>query len=302
MSRKKTENIPYNDALKNFFSLEPKSVESINNTSTIYYYNWLSKKIFGLYKFENTPDGWDVDYMLERLFYDGKFTITDTSAGVLPLRCGVSGVNVFNHPTTVIVANPVLGSFERTIDKDCALVKLQYNYTGIWDILNRYATMLSLCDSAVAVNLINTKISVIFGAETKAEAETMKKLYDDVTAGNPAVFTSESIVTKLKDRVVFADNKNQYIAGDVQILKQSIINDFLSEVGINNANTEKRERLVRNEVASNRQEVAAGAEHWLTTVNEGLKVANKLYNLNLVFKKAEFNEVDINESSQFIDA
>ena len=290
------------DMLSKYFSIRPKTVESLNNDTTFYYYEWLIKKIFGVYKLLNTSDGWDIDYIKERLFLEGKFCITDTALGVLPLRCGVAGLNVFEHPTKCVIANPVLGNLERTIGIDCALVKLQYNYKGIGDMLRRYATMLALCDAAVSVNLMNTKVSVIFGAETKAEAESFKVIVDEVTAGNPAVFTSTNIVTKLKDRVVFADTKNQFIAQDVQNLKQSIINDFLSEVGINNANTEKRERLVTNEVGSNRQEVRSGAEHWLETINEGLAEANKLYNLNLKMILADWNEVRNDESSQSINA
>lgn len=294
--------IAYQDMLSKYFSIRPKTVESLNNDTTFYYYEWLTKKIFGVYKLLNIPDGWDIDYIKERLFLDGKICITDTALGVLPLRCGVAGINVFEHPTTCVIANPVLGNLERTIGVNCALVKLQYNYKGIGDILRRYATMLALCDAAVSVNLFNTKVSVIFGAETKAEAESFKMIFDKISEGSPAVFTSDSIVTKLKDRVVFADTKNQFIAQDVQNLKQSIINDFLSEVGINNANTEKRERLVTNEVGSNRQEVRSGAEHWLETINEGLTEGNKLYNLNLKMVLADWNEVQNNESSQSFDA
>ena len=302
MSKKR--DLPFKDFLNNFFSIEPKTVESINNTSTIYYYNRLIEKLFGVYKITGAPDTWDMPYLKERLFLDGKVCITDTAMGVLPLRCGVSGVNVFDHPTKCIISNVVLGNIERTIDADCSLVHLKYNYAGVWDILNRYATMLSLCDAGVAVNLLNTKVSTIFGVETKAEAESLKVLYDDVTKGNPAVFVSDNIVSKLRDKVVFADSKNQFIAPDIQNLKQSIMNDYLTEIGINNANTEKRERLLTNEVDSNRQEVRSAAEHWLDTVNDGFAVANRLYNLNLKMSLASWNDSEAergaseNESSQ----
>lgn len=274
--------------LRRYFNLEPIDVEGLNNASVVYYTGECIKKLFGVYHFENVPDGWDIDYMKERVFLDGLMCITDTTLGVLPLQTGVSGINVFNHPTKCIIANPVLGSFERTIDVDCALVKLQFNFGNVWPIINRYATLLSMCDSAIAVNLMNTKAAAIFGADTKAEAETYKRMYDKIALGEPAVFVGESIAKKLGDRLLFNRVKEQYVADDVEDLKQRIMDDFLSDIGINNANTDKRERLNTYEVVSNTQEVRSGAEHWLEDVNEGLKVANRLYGLNLRMIRKEF--------------
>lgn len=285
------------------FSVRPEEVEGLNNTSVVYYTNECIKKLFGVYSIEKVPDGWDIDYMKERIFLDGMLCITDTAAGVLPLQTGVSGFNVFNHPTTCVIANPVLGSFERTIDKDCALVKLQFNYGNVWPIINRYAALLASCDSAIAVNLINTKATAIFGAETKAEAESYKKMYDQMTEGKPAVFIGENIAKKLTERLLFNRVKESYIAADVEDLKQRLMDDFLSDIGINNANTDKRERLNTYEVVSNTQEVRSGAEHWLQNVNDGFKRANELYGLSLRMIRHEWKpdagkEVPENEPTE----
>ena len=285
MSKK---SIPEQDLYARYFSIDPAGVEGLNNVSVIYYTSECLKKLFGVYEIRNVPDGWDYDYMMERIFLDGKLCITDTSLGVLPLQTGVSGINVFNHPTTCVIANPVLGSFERTIDVDCALVKLQFDFGNVWPIISRYSTMLAMCDSAIAVNLINTKTSAIFGAESKAEAESFKRIYDQMSSGKPAVFIGEGLAKRLADRLLFNRVKEQYIADSVEDLKQRIMDDFLSDIGINNANTDKRERLNTFEVVSNTQEVRAGAEHWLDNINEGFDVANKMYGLNLRMIRRQF--------------
>lgn len=284
--------IPYQDLIASYFSLEPGTVEGLNNSSVLWYYtNWCTRKVYGVYQISGMPEGWDMDYVYERLFLDGKFCICDTDLGVLPLQCGVSGVNVFNHPTTCDIANPVLGTLRKTIGVDCALVKLQPNYAGIWDIINRYAVLLSMCDSSIAVNLMNSNVAAIFGAETKQEAETYKRMYDQITRGKPGVFVSNALVQRLSDRLLFNRVKESYIADKIEDLKQQIINDFLSDIGINNANTEKRERMVQNEVMSNRQEVRSGAECWIRNIREGLEEANKMFGLNLSVKLADWNEI-----------
>lgn len=287
MSRRKS--IPEQDLLGRYvFPVEPRDVEGLNNTSVVYYTYEFIRKLFGVYAIENVPEGWDYDYMLERIFLDGMLCITDTALGVLPLQTGVSGLNVFNHPTTCVIANPVLGSFERTIDVDCALVKLQFNFGNVWPIINRYASLLAMCDSAIAVNLINTKVAAIFGAESKAEAETYKLMYDKISRGEPAVFIGEGLAKKLSDRLLFNQVKQQYVAGDVEDLKQRLMDDFLSDIGINNANTDKRERLNTYEVVSNTQEVRSGAEHWLDNIQSGFDVANKMFGLQLKIIRKQF--------------
>lgn len=291
MSNIPIEQIPRDDLLRQYIAERPSDVDGLNNASYMYYINWMIRKIFGIYEIVNIPEEWDRSYLYERIFLDGYVCITDTALGVLPLRCGISGINVFDHPTECIIANPVLGNLTRTIGEDCALVHLQYNYAPVWDILRRYGYMLASCDASISVNLLNTRVAAVFGARNKAEAETYKKAFDQVSSGKPLVVTSEEIAKKISESVVFNRVKESYIAQDVEDLKQNIINDFLSDIGVNNANTEKRERLNASEVSSNRQEVSAGAQCWLDTLNEGFSQANKLFSLNLSVKRRSWNEL-----------
>lgn len=291
--------IPFQDLLNQFFARKPKDVDGVANTSAIYYREYLLKKILSRFEFDGLPSYWDMDYFLEVLFLDGKICITDTAAGVLPLRCGTTGTGIFEQPTECQIANPVLGSFRRTIDVDCALIKLQYNYAGCGWLINRYATMLAMCDSSVATNLMNTKVTYVFKASSKAQAETMKNMYDQITQGKPAVFVGENGAINEENMFVMPAKQN-FIAEDIQILKRKIINEFLTEIGINNTNQDKRERLTDDEVNANNDEVYANIQHWFDNISDGINRANKLYNLGLSVKVREFGgikDVDTSEST-----
>lgn len=258
----------------------------------INYREWCLKKLFGAFDFSGVPDSWDYDYMLTHLFIDGYIAITDTSIGVIPLRCGITGINAFDHPTTAMFANPVLGTFERELYGDnpaesCALVKLQYDYRGVMPLIERYAAMLALCDSSIAVNLRNSKVSFIGFIAGKQRAATMERLYQEIDDGKPAVFVKKDDITQ--DDIYYNHVKETYIANDVQLLKQSIKNDFLTEVGLNNANTNKRERLIADEVNANNNEIKANVQHWLDSISEGLKRANELFGLNLSVSLRKFD-------------
>lgn len=297
MNNKIWEQIPYNDLLRDFFARKPSDVDGVLNTSAYYYRLYLLKKLFGRFGFVGVPEGWDIDYMIETLFMEGFFVVCDTQAGVLPLKCGLTGINVFQKPTTAVIANPVLGNFEKIIDVDCVICQLQPNFEGVYPMINRYATMLAMCDSSIAVNLMNTKTAHIFGASNKAQAETYKKMYDEISCGRPAVFIKDG----LSDENFFTMPVKQYfIADDVQTLKRKIINEFLTEIGINNTNLDKRERLTDNEVEANDQEVIANIQCWIDNVSLGIGKINQMFNLNISFIVRDFGgrEEKRNESSE----
>lgn len=279
--------VPFSDLLNNFFARKPKDVDGVANTSSLYYREWLLKKILSRIEFKNIPTFWDADYFLEVLFLEGRVCVTDTAMGILPFKCGLTGIGVFEQPTTCVIANPVLGNFERIIDVDCALLRLQYNYQGAGWLINRYSTLLAMCDSAVSINLMNSKSAFIFKAASKAQAETIKKMYDEITMGRPAVFVGENGAIN-SENVFNIPVKQNFVADDIQLLKRKIINEFLTDIGINNTNLEKRERLTDDEVNANNDEVIANIQHWMDNLQEGITRINKLYNLNMSVELRKF--------------
>ena len=300
MSKRRTKDVPFSDLERNYFARRPKDVDGIANSSAIYYRAKLFRLLIQRFLFEGMPKTWEYDYFLTHLFLDGSICVTDTSAGILPLKCGLTGIGIFEQPTEVIIANPVLGNFRRIIGEDCEVIKLQYDYRGVSQILDRYSALLAMCDSSVAVNLMNTKVTWVFGATSKTQAETFKAIYDDITLGKAATFTSNDNIGNLKENMFVMPAKQNFIADDVQLLKRKILNEFLTDIGINNTNLDKRERLTDDEVNANNDEVLANISHWYDNISDGIQRVNKRYNLSLSVKIREYGrEVIENEFSEF---
>ena len=284
-----------NDTLRDYFSINPKKVDP-NSTTYWYYMDMLFRKAMSIYKFENVPENWDYDYFVSVLLSQGFICVTDTALGVIPLRCGLTGLNVYEHPTTVIIANNVLGNLERTIDEDCTVIKMNYNYApAVMPIINRYATLLSECDSSISVNLMNSKVAFIALCSSKQVAQSMKLMYDEISSGKPAVFVKGDQING--DNILYNHVKENFIAGDIQILKRKLMSEFLTEIGVNNTNTDKRERLTDNEVEANNGEIQLNAGYWFDNIKEGIALTNKMFGLNIEVKlKNTFNteEIEIN--------
>jgi hypothetical protein len=112
-------------------------------------------------------------------------------------------------------------------------------------------------------------------------------MYDSIDKGIPAVYVKKDDISQ--DDIYYNHVKETYVANDLQLLKQSIIDEFLTEIGLNNANTSKRERLIVDEVNANNNEIKANVQHWLDNINDGLSRANSLFGLNLSVSLRKFD-------------
>ena len=262
----------------------PSSVHCRDAKLQNYFRKYLLQKAFSVFKW-NLPETWDPDYFLYTLYSVGYIAVLDTeNFGVIPQFATVGGYNVFYHPTYILVSNPLLPATQRTIDKDCTIIKLQPDYTSIMDIINYYADMLALCSQSVAINLLNTHTATIFPASSKAMAESYKKMFDKVASGEPAVVIDKNLFSDTGEAAwqPFTQNiKNTYIANDILADMRKIENQFDTEIGIPNANTDKRERLITDEVNSNNTETGLRAEMWLEELKRGVEKTNNMFGLNI---------------------
>ena len=63
----------------------------------------------------------------------------------------------------------------------------------------------------------------------------------------------------------------------VQAEKRAIYNEFLTQIGINNAAEEKKERLLVDEVNSNNDELMINMSYCYKNIKKGVKQVNKMY-------------------------
>lgn len=268
------------EAIQDAFGQKPTKVDAQNAQRTFFYRKQLLNILKGLFKI-TCPDEWSIDYMLDLLLLNGVFSLQDTTMGVVPLRCQPYGVNVFERPTDVNIANPVLGTFTRKINVDCVLIYLYDDryFRSFNDLLDIYSAKLALCDSSIDVNLINSKVAHVFDCANKKQADEAKLIYDKITRGEPAVFYSDS--SGLDDgkrlTVTKIDVKNSYVADLIQNEKRSIMNEFLTAIGVNNVATEKKERLVTDEANANNEELFVDMNYVYENIKRQVSLANTMF-------------------------
>ena len=265
-------------------SRSPSTVHVKNSRLRNYFRKYLMQKAISVFKW-NIPDEWDKDYFLYTLYGAGFIAILDTDRyGVICQQCAPGGYNLYYRPSYVIVTNPLLPTLTLNIDRDCVLVKLQPDYSSICDIVGYYADQLALASEAMGVNLVNTKSGIVFGAENKAQAEAYKKMFDNLSEGDPATVIGKNLLNDDGSPSWFpfvASVKESYVTTDIVSDMRKIEAMFDTEVGIPNANTDKRERLISDEVNANNVETATRCELWLETVRKEFEKANAMFGLKL---------------------
>lgn len=196
----------------------------------------------------------------------------------------LSGYNFYYEPTKFLLANPALpagAKQEFIIGKECEILKLTPDYMGIWDVITFYAEKLAALDVAINTAIINSKFAYVIGAKNKAAAEVMKKLFDQVNSGQPAVFFDKKLANDGTDQeepwqALFRDNlKSSYIVTDLLRDFQTVINDFDTEVGIPTLPYEKKERLVTDEARSKEIDATSRSIVWYEELKRTAEICNE---------------------------
>lgn len=266
-------------------TVKPSTVHIHNTGLSMFFKRYLLQRAISVFKWK-LPETWSKDYFLYSLYCWGYVAIVNTDKfGVIPQACGLSGYDVFYQPTNAIIANPLLrGTLQPKIGKECTLIKLQPDYGNVMGLVDYYGDLLALTAESTSVNLVNTHMAYVFAAGNKASAETFKKLYDRVASGEVCAVVDKSLFNDDGSPTwqTFTQNVGQnYISDKLLSDFRRIQNMFDTEIGIPNTNTEKKERMLADEVTINAVETASKVDLWLEELKDSCERANKMFGLDM---------------------
>lgn len=265
-------------------------IKGLNNFTALYFRKYLFQKLLSSFKW-TLPKLWNRDYFQYVLFGYGFICIFDSKTdgfGVIPQRCGISGYNLFYQPNTAIISNPLLPNTKNlTINKDCVVLKVNPNYMGVLDIVDFYAVKMAMISADIESNLFNSKLSYVFTVKNQAAANAVKKLYDQIAQGNPAVVVDKDLQNDDGSdtwKLFQQSLSGNYIVSDLLEDMRKIENDFCCKIGIPTTNSEKRERMSEAEVTRNDTETESLIVGWIERLNDDIEKANTMFpglNLNV---------------------
>ena len=141
-----------------------------------------------------------------------------------------------------------------------------------------------MCAESVSMNLLNTHLAYVFAAGNKTAAESFKKMYDRVASGEVCTVIDKNLFRDDGSKAweAFEQNlKNVYISSDILSDMRKIEAMFDTDIGIPNANTDKRERLVTDEVNANNIETQSKCAMWLEELKDSIAATNEMFGLDI---------------------
>ena len=269
--------------------LSPSQVHVTNTALYKYFQRYLLQRASAVFTW-TMPEYWNKPLFLYSLYCMGHVAIVNTSGyGVIPQPCTLGGRGVQYEPTYAIIANPLIRGIQRPrISSQCAVIRLMPDYAGIMDIINYYAREMAVTVETMEINLLNSKLSYIFGVAKdagrgngKAVAESLKKAFDQIMSGVPAAYVDNELIDRNGHptwHLLQQDVGKNFIATQLQETLRKLECEFAAAVGIPaDLSQNKKERTNVEEVTANNVETAVGPAQWIEYIREGLDTANRLF-------------------------
>ena len=222
-----------------------------NNATYIDYLNRLRLLATSLFTWENLDEvaGFGASRFLEQsLFNNGRACfVKDDELGFMVLKVNPSDkLNVYNLPTRVMAWS--IG-YEKNYDFD-DVVYIMNNELQLptSQTINLIAYRLYETERTIDTNLIAQKTPILIESDAKTIL-TLKNVYMQYSGNTPFIFGNKQFDISNKLNVLKTDAP--YLIDKLTIHKHELWNEALTYLGIDNANTDKKERLITDEVESN---------------------------------------------------
>lgn len=284
------------DAMPNYYTGKKKKTYIDNHNTYIDYFNRLQEYVINMFEWENLPDSVDPRF-IELSLCDRGFLVyfNDDVIGNLALNCTIgSKLDVYNYPIYRRAYAP--NGYQKRLDnKNSVLIYNNYLHTPSILTIELYARRLAEIERTIDVNVKSQKTPLIIKCDKKQEL-TMRNLYQQYDGNIPVIFADEN--TNI-DNISVIPTKSDYVADRLNTLKRQIWQEALTFCGIDNANTEKKERLVTDEIISNLGGVHAQRYVMLNARQDAAKKINKMFGTNIEVRFRQdtqpyYEEVELN--------
>ena len=265
-----------------------KEAERMNLDTYAFWYNRLFETCISGIEWRRLPLEIDQRYLEWILAVDGcalffydeemrRFVVTQFTSG--------GRFNIYKNPKKRRPITPNGERYNKVLtENDSVIIWNNYTHTPELLSLRLYASRLGELDRAIDVNIKGQKTPKIIMCDKESQM-TLENLFNKYDGNIPFIFGNKGL-NKIAEINVM-DCSTPFIASELSIMKRQLFAEAMTYYGVENANTEKRERLVSDEVISNLGAVES-AQNTRLAAREDAAV---LINQNAYFK--QFADLDI---------
>lgn len=204
----------------------------------------------------------------------------DNDLGLMCLPCEGLGVNVHGDPTRYRARG--FGYTKELSLDECVLMENNKLRMPTQDVLLYFTRQLYEVVRTRDVNVKTLKLPFIVATDDKQQL-TAKKILEQIDENTYAIVTNKNVVNIEELIKVLPTGVKPYTT-ELTDLYHDILNECLTYLGINNANTDKKERLITNEVNANNQFISSCAEMFLESRKRAVERINTMFGTNISVK------------------
>lgn len=253
----------------------------LNNATAIDYEDRLHMLAISLFTWKGLDDiaGFGASHFIEESLYRyGKACIVnDDEIGIKALNVTAAGkLNIYYLPVKV---NAFSTGYNKIYNFDDVVYIMNNELQKpTKDTLTLFAARLYETERTSDVNLQAQKTPVLIEGD-KNVLLTLKNTYMQYSGNMPVIYGNKNFDVSSKLNVLRTDAP--YIVDKLEDHKHNLWNDCMTFLGINNANTSKKERLVTSEVESNDQLINYYLNCFYKTRKKACDILNEKFGANV---------------------
>lgn len=276
---------------KNFMISYKSTAKLINDRILTDYFVRLMLISRSLFKWENLPNGLDEKWIERYLFSEGACLFyKDERFGFMVAKMGETGaLNYYDEPTTVkpYATNYIYEGKQLENNVNCVIIRNNDEMLPTAPTIQIYAYDLTNLKRTQDVNICSLKMPTVIRCSDKQRL-SLKQAINQRNDNEPVIWADKNLDI---NNAEVLDLKAPIVFDKLQIQKHAVWNECMTFLGINNANMDKRERLVDDEVQANNEQVKACEDVMLKARQEACKRINKMFGLNIQVRRRKLSEM-----------
>ena len=208
----------------------------------------------------------------------------DSFAKYLCIQATPSGVqDMYYDPTKYTLVATTAGLNGRSIPADdCVPIWCNRMRIPQAEAINIYAEKLANIDRTIEINVVGLRHPFLIATDEDSRLSA-SNMYRMIAEGEPLISVRKSAMGEsIADSLSVLDMRiDKDLLGNLLLDKRRILMEVLTYLGINNANQDKRERLVAAEVTANDEEILTYRNTVLNSRREACDEINRRYGLNI---------------------
>ena len=278
--------------------------------SEVFWYNFnrLKLKAISMFEWINLPKEIDERYLELMLCQNGyvcffKDQLVPDVDTYFALQCTLGGrFNVYNIPTVYQIYTASGYNTRRTAE-DSVIIYNNLLHSPTVPLLMYHAYNIANVERTIEINLNQLKRPYIF-LVPENQRFTFIKLINDIKNNQDVIIGNKDLNLDNLNPINTITPNNTL---DLYTLKKRYYNEALTDMGINNLNVDKKERLVSDEVSSNDEDVLINRNSMLYARKIACKQINEMFGLNIDVKfrndfmeeqKEDFEDIEVVEDNE----